>query len=244
MPVTTRQVLIDALVELGVYSIAENPSAADLQVALGKLNRLLDNWNAERAAVYADTFVSYTLVPNLQPHTIGPAAETPTWTATQRPVAIAGASVVLDNVTPAVYTPITLRDAQWWHDQTVPGVTSEFPTDLYYEPGWPLGSLYFWPVPTVAYGLELQLRIVLAELDLADTFSLPPGYKDAITLTVAEQCARPFGKPVQPDLRMDAARARARIFGNNDTTPRLATQDAGMPSKGRPYFNYRTGLPC
>jgi hypothetical protein len=244
MPVTTRQVLTDALVELGVYDIAQVPSDADMRVMLGKLNRLLDNWNAERAAVYAETFATFTLVPNQQIHTIGPADSTPTWEVTQRPVSIDGANVVLNNVSPAVYTPIAVHDVDWWRGLSVPGVTSQFPTDLYYEASWPLGQVYLWPVPTVAYDVELQLRFVLAELGLADEFSLPPGYKDAIVLTVAEQAARSFGKPVDPTLRMDAAKARARIFANNDVTPRITTNDAGMPSPSRPYFNYRTGQSC
>lgn len=242
MPETTRQILNDALMEIGVYSVAETPTAADLSVALGKLNRILDNWNAERAAVYCDRFQTFTITPNLSPHTIGAAVDLPTWEVDQRPVTIAGASVVLDNVTPAVYVPVAVHDAAWWQGVTVPGVTSEFPTDLYYEPDWPLGSVYLWPVPTVAYGIELQLRVILSSLVLSDTFSMPPGYKDAIVLTLAEQLARPFGKAPDDTLRRDAAKARARIFAVNDDTPRISTHDAGMPGRGRPTFNYRTGL--
>lgn len=243
---TTRAILTDALVELGVYSIAETPSDADLKLALGQLNRLLDKWNAERAAVYLSTLQTFTIIPNQQIVTIGPAAETPDWAVTQRPVAIEGASTVLNNVTPPVYTPIAVHDIDWWRGLSVPGVTATYPTDLYYEPAWPLGRIFLWPVPTTAYDIELQLRLVLANLTLFDEFSLPPGYQDAIVLTVAERCARSFGKPVDPSLRLDASKARAVVFVNNDPTPTMQTQDSGLPRSGTrgPYFNYRTGQLC
>jgi hypothetical protein len=243
---TTRQVLTDALVELGVYSVAETPSAADISIVLSVLNRLLDNWNAERAAVYVETFASFTLVPSLQVHTIGPAAETPTWEVTQRPVSIDGADVAINNVSPTIYTPITVHtDPNWWQSLAVPGITSEYPTDLYYEPAWPLGRVYLWPVPTSAFDVRLQLRVVLGSLGLADEFSLPPGYRDAITLTVAERAARAFGKALDPSLRLDASKARAVIFRNNDLPVPIQTADSGMPRGGRgPYFNYRNGQLC
>jgi hypothetical protein len=241
---TTREILTDALVELGVYSIAQIPAAADLQVVLGRLNRLLDSWNAQGWAVYCQTFSTFTLIPSQQIVTIGPTAATPDWVVTQRPVEILGAAVVLDSVSPSVNQPINIRDAQWWQGLTVPGVSTEFPTDLYYEPAWPLGRVHLWPVPTTAYGLQLQLRLVLAELALDDEFSLPPGYKDAIILTVAEQSARAFGRQVDASLRLDAQNARSVVFAVNDETPQLATSDFGMPKARRSAWNYLTGMPC
>jgi hypothetical protein len=208
VPTTALNICQDALFEIGVLAPGESLQAADGAFALGKLNRLIDNWNAERAAVYSDQFEAYTLVPSLAPHTIGPTGAT--FTVTQRPVTIEGASVILDNVTPAVYVPIAVRDAAWWDAQTVPDLTAEFPTDVYYEPAWPNGKLWFWPVPTTAYGVNLMTRIVLAELTLASSFSLPPGYKDAITLTLAEDLASPYGAQISQITREKARDARAR----------------------------------
>jgi len=90
-------------------------------------------------------------------------------------------------------------------------------------------------------------RVLLDEsVALASTFSLPPGYRQAMTLTLAEMATRPYGIP--PDristLRVDAAAARALIFGNNDQVPRLRTADYGMtPGAGgrRADFNWLNG---
>jgi hypothetical protein len=239
---TASDIIRDALYELGVLAAGESLQAQDAEYGLGKLNRLLDNWNAERAAVYAQQFVTYTITPLLQPHTIGPTGAT--FTVTQRPQKIDGANIILDTSTPDVRTPLEIRGDDWWRDLPVPEVTGSVPTDLYYSPDWPNGSIYLWPEPTVAYGLELETRILLAALTLASTFSLPPGYQDAITLTLAESLvpAYPSAASILPVVEKMATRARGRVFGNNDVTPRLATVDAGMPGGGSgSSFNYKTG---
>lgn len=237
---TTRDLLTECFEDLGIIAAGEVLSATDAANGLKKLTRLLDNWNAERRAVYATRLTSYTIVPSTQPSTIGPTGAT--FTATQRPVSIDGANLVLNDVTPSIRMPINIRDDDWYRALTVPGLTSTVPTDLYYSAEWPLGQIYLWPVPTVAYGLELQMRIVLADLALDDDVSLPPGYLDAVTLTLGEMLAPSYGLAVDPS---KAAAARGRIMSNNDDTPLLVTQDSGMPSNRSgsviPTYYYRTG---
>lgn len=240
---TAREICEDAARELGVVGEGNSLGAGDATYLLGVLNRLLDNWNAERAAVYAASFDAFTLVPALSPHTIGPGTALPTWIMSQRPVELTGASLILTGSDLPIYLPITIRDAQWWSDQTVPSLSTSIPTDVYFQADWPLGKLYFWPVPTAAYQVELVTRVLLTQVALTDDLDVPPGYRDAITLTVAEQSARGFGRPPNPDLAGSAARARARIFANNDVTPTLQTQDSGMPSHRGSYLNWRSGLP-
>lgn len=237
--VAIQTLLEEALQEIGVLGAEETGDPADVSFALRKLNRLLDDWNAIREAVYGELFTSYTLTPNLQPHTIGP--NSATFTVTQRPVDLLGANLILTNVTPNVRTPITLRDSDWWGDLAVLDLTSSIPTDCYYSPAWPNGAIYLWPIPTAAYHLELQTRVLLNAVTLADTFWLPPGYRNAITLTLAEALAPAFHATLTQGTIQQASQARARIFANNDQTPRLTTLDAGMPgATGQSTFNYRS----
>ena len=241
MPFTALNLCEDAAREIGVFGEGNSLQPADANFLLGVFNRLLDNWNADRAAVYASAFQSFTLTPSLSPHTIGPTAAT--WTMAVRPVAITSAALILTGGDLDIYTPIAIRDNQWWAAQTVPDLETSIPTDLYYQPDFPLGKLYFWPVPTVAYQVDLETRVLLAQVSLTTVLSLPPGYRDAMTLTVAEQACRAFGRPVAPDLAASASMARARIKAVNDVTPNLVTQDSGMPGGRGSYLNWRSGLP-
>lgn len=239
---TVSDLITEALVEIRYARAGDTLAPDDATTALAIFNRLLDAWNAERRAVYASAFATYVVTPNLQPHTIGPSG---TFTVTQRPVSLDGASCILNVGTSAqLNLPVVLRDAEWWNSQRTPRLANQLWTDLYYQADWPNGSIYLWPIPTIAYSLQLQTRVLLAEVALTDTFTLPPGYREALTLTLAEQLASPFGQILAPQTVQFAAMARARIFANNDSIPNIHTRDSGMPQsrgKNRTQWNYRIG---
>jgi hypothetical protein len=100
-------------------------------------------------------------------------------------------------------------------------------------------------VPQTAYDVQLMTRVLLDDVALTtSSYELPPGYYDAIRLTLAEKGQRPFGRPADVTLINDASHARAVIFDNNVTIPRLRTKDPGMtPGKGgfTADFNWLSG---
>lgn len=240
MSVLVTDLIANAMKEIGALAPDETPSGAEQTNVLGKANRLIDRWNTQRLYTYNVGFVNYTLTPNLQPHTIGP---TGTFSVTVRPVEIMAAALILNNVTPNVTMPLTLRDDTWWANQRVKPLTTSVPTDLYYSPDFPNGSLFLWPIPTTAYGLELETRFILTTLAIGGTLNLPPGYEDAITLSLAEDICSMFNKIPNPMLTSSAMRARAAIKATNSFSPRISTVDAGMPKSGgvRSDFNFLTG---
>src|SRR5439155_146871 len=106
---------------------------------------------------------------------------------------------------------------------------------------WPNGSLYLWPIPTQANAIELELWTLLNKVLLTDTFSLPPGYEEALTLTLAEGLCPPFGRQVDPLLSSNAMKARAIIKSVNSAAPRMDLRDGIEGGANRAYFNYLTG---
>jgi hypothetical protein len=231
--VTTQDIVVDALRELGVLNAVDPPTGEDAELGLFRLNKLLDNLNAEQRSIYASTVTSYTLTPSLQPHTIGDGG---TFDTAQRPESIEGANLVIDGIR----HPIELRDAQWRMGLSTPALESAIPTDLYYEKAWPLGKVWLYPVPSSADSVELLTRVVLASLALADDFTLPPGYQDAITLTLAEDLSVPFRVQVPQSLTRLAQKARGRVWTANSSIPRLRTADFGLGG-ARSTWDYRTG---
>jgi len=240
---TANDVIKQAMLEIGAIDPNETPSAGELNTGLSKLNRLLDGWDADGRYVYSQEFTQYTLIPGLQPHTIGPASAT--FTVAQRPVKILNANIILNNNPQnPVRSPLYLRDDDWWSNKRAYAVAGALPTDLYYSPGWPNGALYLWIVPTVAYPLELETWTLLGQLQPADKFSLPPGYLDAVVYSLAFALCPSF--QTQPSAALVALqqKAVARIFGPNTAAPLIGTRDAGMPNarRQRPYFNWRSGM--
>ncbi len=247
---TFLDIAIDALREINVLGATDTaPNGDDAALCLRIGNRMMDAWAARKVYVTAVTFTAYTLVPNLAPHTIGPTGAT--FNAAQRPVRLEGAALILNNVTPAVDSPIlNIRDAAWWNNQRIKSLTTNVPTDVYYSPAWPNGQLNFWPVPNFAYGVRLEAWGLLPKFaTVADPFSFPPAFEDAFVLSLAERLCRPFGKKQQevPDLKGDAARARAVFQSNNAKSPRINSADYGAQGSSggrRGYFNWYSGGPA
>lgn len=228
--VLAQVVITDALKELRVVRSGDSVEPDLLDDGLGKLNRLLDRWNANPRARYAVGFSSYTLTTNHQPHTIGP--NSADFTVAMRPVRIKGANLILTSVSPAVRVPLNIRDDAWWLGLPVPTIATPFPTDLYYSPGWPNGEINLYPVPTQANDLELLTDSLFGSVTLQDTFWMPYGYRDAITLTLAEEMADMCGQTASRRLTLSAEDARSVIFGNNDDNPRIDTCDSGLGRGG------------
>lgn len=235
-------IITQAMIEIGVLDPNETPTGPEANLVLIKLNRMLDSWNADKRYVYTVQFNQYPIVPNLQPHTIGPASGA-TFQVNQRPVKLESCQLILNNVTPEIRYPMNVRDSVWWSQKSAFAVSGSLPTDVYYEPDWPNGSLFLWPVPTTNYLLELTTWTVLGELQLASIFCMPPGYMDAVVYSLAIALCPSFATQPSPALALLAAKAIERIQSANIKSPRLGTRDAGIPKAepARPYFNYLTG---
>ncbi len=233
---TGADICRSAMQDAMVLGAGEPGDANDIADVLDKANRIVDNWNADDLTAFEERFDQFTLTPLLSPHTIGP---TGTFAATVRPLSIEAANIVDTTVTPNVKVPITVRRYDWYARQPVPGVQVSFPSDLYYQPDFPNGALYLFGVPTVAYKLELWTRSAFTALTLTGTVSLAPGYRDALTLTIAENICPMFGQLASPDLKDQAAKARARAFASFQQVPNLATRDAGMPNGGASRNTFR-----
>lgn len=239
--VTISQLLLEAFIEIRYGRALDTLEPGLLEWARNKLNRMLDKWNADPSSDFDTSFTSYTPTVNTSPITIGPNAAV--WTATARPDRLLGANVVLNTVTPAVRLPIEIRDEFWWLSNPVQRVGSSVVTDIYYKPSWPNGEVNLWPIPTVAYPIELMFEELFGNYQMTDVLWLPFGYRDAITLTLAEEIAPGCGQTASEKLEAKALEARVIVFGNNTATRNIRTRDAGMPGggRGRSSYNYRTG---
>lgn len=244
MAETGQSIVDEAAQEITASAQTLAPTIASLFLA--RLNRIIDDWNAEREKVYGTDFLTFTFVPGLNPHTIGP---TGTWTVAQRPVVLEGATVVLTPGVNQVNAPgIHLHDQAsgfplWNQSIAMPNIETSYPTDGYYDATWPNGSLYLWPVPGTAYECQIQVRSVLGAFDFTTVLSLPPGYRSALVLTLAESCAPMMGATIAPATQKAAVEARARIGANNTGAGPIATQDAGMPRQRgtRSNWNWLVG---
>lgn len=240
MPSIAAENLIkESLMEINAHAPGESLPSEIASFALSKLNEILDAWNADGLMPYTVEFNEYTLTPNLQPHTLGPTAAT--FTVTQRPVHIASGAIILSTSTPNVHCPLRIRDKDWWGSLSVPALASSIPSDLYYSPTFPNGSIYLWPKPNTAYGLKIETWTLLAQIaNLATVINLPPAYKAALTLTLALRlCPANLKQPSALTLA-EQMKAMQKIVSLNCQSLRMGTRDYGIPG-GEGRYNIRTG---
>jgi hypothetical protein len=234
---TARDLGTAALYEINQFSPGESIPAADLEFAREKANQILDAWAAREIYAYSTSFKQFNLTPNHAVHTIGPVAADVAWNI--RPVKIASAKNVLSST---IESPITIRDNDWWNANNAKGITSSLPTDLYYAPDFPNGSLNFWPICSVAQAVIIEMWALIDQFaTLDDPVNLPPAYKTALTLTLAEMLSGPYGATVSTTTELLAREARVALQGNNMQSPRISAQQSGLPRSRKGYWNYTTG---
>lgn len=247
MSLTVQDVFRDALLEIAVIDPLDPVPPEMLDLALLRCNSILDQWNAEQIATYNVDFSTFSTTSRLSPHTIGLAANSPTWTVTtNRPVSILGANRYQGTGTGLVKIgPIEIVDDAWWLRQPVPNIQSGIPTQLYYSPSWPNGSVYLWPVPDAVFTIELELRTVMALYangDMSSDFSMPPGYQRALMLTLAKDLTGPLPVSWTPQQEQKLTEAMTVVFANNNAPVRIRTRQSGMMA-GRGMsgaFNWRS----
>lgn len=248
---TWTEFIRGAVVEMGAYGPQDPIPGEVMDVCITTLNDFIDEWAALKRYAYNETFLVRTLTPNHSPTLIGPGLTAPDWDSPNsgpRPTRLEGCNLVLNNTNPSTDLIINVRDDAWWLANAVKSITSTTPTDVYYSPGVPNGALYFWPIPTVAYDVRLEVWVSVAEVD-PDTIGttnviVPQGYRKAMKLSYAEDLCGPLSRAVPASLAARALKARAGIQTNNISSPRIASADVGTGLRGdRAGWNWRSGLP-
>lgn len=243
----TAQTLIDAaLKKIGVYAPGETPETTDRNHALNELNLLISDWQTQRRFAYYTRIDVFTMSTSAQTYTIGPSGSSPTFslgTAGIRPLELLGANLIRVGDTPDTRVPLAVFNIQDYSEISDYLQTADEPSALYYAPEFPLGKLF--PLPylntagaALANKLELYSKFLLASFaDLNSTnYDLPPGYENAIMLSLAEVLCVTYGKPITPELERMARKARRNIQSLNSKPPQIATADSGLPDAGSAAF--------
>lgn len=234
---TVLDVISGALRLLGVIASGENPAADEAQDALASLNDMIDSWKLERLMVYAILPQTFPLVAGQMSYTMGPGGDFDT----ERPTRIdkvnliypAGSGLPLD-------LPVEVINQDQYEAFIVPGTQSPIPMWVYPDSGFPLRTLFFYPVPSAANSVEIFTWGLIDGFDsVTDTVSLPPGYARALRFNLALELAAEYGKQIPVTVAAVAQEAKAKIKSFN--TPVLYLQVDPALTARRTGFNYLTG---
>jgi hypothetical protein len=219
-----------ALRDAGVLGVGQNASAEDANDAFDKINSMLAQWNLRRWLVYhlTDTAVVST---GATSYTVGPggAFNIP------RPDRIEGAYIRQTNTGQSVDYPVRILEA--YEDYARIGLKSlvTLPSDVFYDAGFPLGTLHFYPSPNASiYEMHILTKAVLSAFtSLTQVIALPPEYEEALIYNLAVRLRPAYQMAPDPTVTQLAKAALNSI--KNAKMPAALSGHGGR-------FNVYTGL--
>jgi len=184
--VTTAADLIKlSLSDLSRRGAGETPSDDDYADCLATLNAMLDSWSADGIVIPYHTVDTLTLAASASSYTIGSGATLDT----ARPVEIMTALIRRGGHDYPMGT-MTRRQYDALADKTAEAIPGRY----YFEPAYPLSTIYFESRPSVDDILEIaSIKPLSAFATTATDISLPEGYERALRFNLAIDIAGMYG---------------------------------------------------
>jgi len=236
---STQGIIKRALRLIGALGAGEPLPADQLEDAREALNDMLDSWNTEKLIIWVLARNTFTLTPGTNPHEIGPGS---TVLNAPRPNRIEQSQAWLTGASLSTERELEVLTLKQWQSERLSDL-SGIPSELYYEPLFPMGNIWFDVKPDAAYTLILYLEQMLHQVFADGTtteLALPPGYREAIVHNLAIRLAPEFGKDAAPEVINTAVESKASIKRLNmkpillDGEPASAT-NAGLWDIRRGY---------
>jgi hypothetical protein len=209
---------------LALPDSGQSLTPAESADALVALNAMVSSWRNEALTCYSVRDESLTLDGSTT-YSIGPSGDL----NTDRPIELVGAYVVLSGVS----YPCRLIEAAEYAAIPVKATTADFPTEVYYQPTMPTGTLYPYPIPPSGT-LHLLTRTPVSTFALTDTVSLPPGWEDALAYNLAVAIASEYMVQPSPLVVKMAATTKGNIKRANARPLAVSSDLARMIGRGRP----------
>jgi hypothetical protein len=210
---STQDILKRALRLIGVVASGEPLPADQLKDGLEAFNDMVDVWNTEKLIIWVLARNTFTLTIGTNPFEIGPGVAAPGLNAPRPNRIEQGQAWITGGTLGTTETELEVLTLQQWASEQLPD-SSGIPSELYYEPTFPLGKIRFDVKPDAAYTLILYLEQMLSQVFVDGTTSelaLPPGYKDAIVHNLAIRLAPEYGKPAPPEVVISAVEGKASV---------------------------------
>jgi hypothetical protein len=237
-PQVVSAMLTQALLIAGVIGIDEAVEDPVLNTAFDLANDLIAQWQHERYMVYQLVDYGFTST-GANTYTVGAGQN---FNINPRPDRLEFAFLRQFSAGAQPFDwPLDVIDAYEDYAAIRLKTLGTFANAVFYDPGWPVGTLRPWPVPQSAiYELHIICKQTLPRFpSLQDTVNFPPEYSAALKWCLARRYKVGFQMPRDPDLNSLAAQGKNIIRKANTQIPTL-----GMPRElqrpGDQAYNYRS----
>jgi hypothetical protein len=220
---TPLNILTLAFKDAGVLGVGQTLLAEDVSDGLTRLNMLMAQWANSRYLVYQLTNLSLTST-GAQTYTIGPGGS---FNIAVRPDRLENGCYFRQLVQSSPnQVDYNLELLESWEDynEIVLKQLQTFPQYIFYDPGYPLGTIYPYPIPQAnIYMLNLLVKgaVISQFTSLTQIISMPNVYFLALILTLAVHFRSAYRLPPDQLLEQRAKEAREVVRGGNTALARL-----------------------
>jgi hypothetical protein len=216
----------------GVAGVGQSVTADDATDALATLGMMLSQWARKRWLVYdlTETVKVSTGATSYSVSSVGDFA-------IRRPDRIESAFVRLLGNTGGTQVdyPLAIIESREDYNSLALKSFTAWPAAVFYDSGWPTGTLHFWPVPAVsAYELHVFTKAMLPVFSaLTDTMlDLPPEYLEALVYGLVVRLTMNYGLDPRP-AHVAAYRAALNTIRQANTQIPTARMPGGLPGMRR-----------
>lgn len=220
-----------SLRKLTVYASGELPSPEELADGLLALQSMLRRWAGKQIVVYSSTKETFTMSTGVNPVSWGSGGVF----TTTRPNKILGAFVTDSSNTSH---PVSVISEVEYRNITNKAIQDR-PYSMFYNPSYPLGYVYLYPVPSIAESISIDSLKPFTETssfdDVLSTLSFPPNYEEALIYNLAVRLASEFGKAITEEVSSIALSSYNDIIGlnsGNQVEPVSFSVPAGRTGSG------------
>jgi len=226
---TINELLTDTLIDLGRLSPAETIDPNDLAHGIRVANRLIGSFATKRLLIPyttsesfdGDGTASYTM------GTAGTASDTRALRIT---------SAYIDGSSDNPIKIIGQEEYNGISDKTTTGESRY----LFYDPIYPIGIIYLYPIPSASYTIYIEsIKALHATLTTGDTVSLSKEYEDFLVLALRNRLAGSFGVQVTPVMirELTLAENDIRVLNSSNQTHIME-----IPGVGGIGYNIETDI--
>jgi hypothetical protein len=237
MTITANDLLDSAALKLGAKATGESLTASEYSDGLKILNSMLDAWAIDKLLVYQILQTGYSWAAAASSRTIGTGGDL----SGTRPIRIEEGSFFHDSVNNLDVPVNILRNRSTYDRIRVKNTNTTYPEYLFYDPAYPLGVLYAYPVPSSALTLYLNTWQTLQSFSNGTTaLALPPGYQWAIEHNLAIALEPIFTMPAPPSV-VKAANTSLAALKRINNTPLMGATEVAHVLRGVSKPNIKAG---
>lgn len=221
---TVLDLITLALKKARVLGTGDILSDEDAQSSLDTLNLMLDSWSLDRLFVYVETLQTLNLT-GAPSYTVGIGGDL----NIARPNSLISAYAQINGVS---YPMEILDSGEQYDNIRLKGLGQAWPSCVWYQHSYPLGTLYFYPLG--ASTCYLRFTTALQQFPALNTpIALPSGYKKAIVDAGAVELAQANNTEISPLVVQSAANAIARLKRQNSQPATRSVEASVMASRFR-----------